>query len=69
MEKQKTPTLKPRKNCSHENSDPLYLRGDKKWISTQKVLGYMVFGCYDCGAFFLKEKTNVELNDELQKGE
>ncbi len=67
MQKETIPTLPTRKGCTHKNSDPLYLRGDKSWTSTQKVLGYMVFGCYDCGSFFKKESNKVELNDALRK--
>ena len=61
MAKEKIPTLKQKESCKHENSDPLYLRGEKKWVSTQKILGYMVFGCYDCGAFFLKEQVKKDV--------
>lgn len=52
--------LKQKRDCKHNNSDPLYLRGEKSWTSTQKVKGQMVYGCYDCGAFFIKDKKEIE---------
>ena len=61
MEKEKIPTLKPRKGCKHENSDPMYARGGQGWTSTYSILGYMVHVCYDCGAFFRKEETKIDV--------
>jgi hypothetical protein len=66
MAKEKIPTLKQKNGCKHEHSDPLYLRGSKMWTSTQKVLGHMIFACYDCGAFFKKQSNKIEVNDAVE---
>ena len=63
MAKEKIPTLPMKKECKHENSDPMYARGEKNWTSTQKILGYMVYVCYDCGAFFKKGTEEVKRNE------
>ena len=52
-----------KKECKHENSDPMYARGEKNWTSTQKILGYMVYVCYDCGAFFKKGTEEVKKDE------
>jgi len=41
-------------NCKHENMLSLYARGEKSWISTQKLCGDMVYVCKDCGAVLEK---------------
>ncbi len=63
MEKQKVPTLKPYKGCKHKLSLPLYARGEKNWISTQKISGKMTYVCIKCGAFL--DKGFVERKDAL----
>jgi len=57
----KIPKLKENKNCKHNNSNPLYLRREKNWISTQKILGYMVYCCLDCKAFFIKSNEELDI--------
>lgn len=48
--------LKMKKDCKHNESYPMYARQGSKWVSTQKILGYMVHVCIDCGAFIRVNK-------------
>ncbi len=67
MEKEKIPTLEPRKGCSHKNSDPLYARGEKSWTSTQKINGTMTYVCYDCGSFFRKANEDIKIDANCEE--
>ncbi len=58
MEKEKIPTLEPRKGCEHKLTLPLYARGEKNWISSKNLTGKMIYICTKCGA--LLDKGFVE---------
>ena len=53
--------------CKHKNKLSLYGRGEKSWISTQKLSGNMIYVCEDCGAILeekLIEKKTLKLNNK-----
>ena len=53
--------LKMKEDCKHNESYPMYARQGLKWVSTQKILGYMVHVCVDCGAFVQVETSKKEI--------
>jgi len=36
--------------CQHKLTLPLYARDEKKWISSKKLMGQMIYICTKCGA-------------------
>ena len=59
-------SLKQNKKCDHKRGLPMYGRSERSWISTQKILGKMVYVCPDCGAFF---KRDIEVVEQVSKKE
>lgn len=68
MDKEKIPTLKPRKGCNHKLTLPLYARdqSENKWITTQKLTGKMIYICTKCRA--LLDKGFVERDAVYTEG-